>query len=420
MQKHLIALTVVFLTGLLIGCTNDGKLSNEARKELRALYQSKDYFALSEMLEPFSDSRAPVALYYKATVERAFNRPAESNRILNDLLVQSPLPDSLLVDAWTLKMENYLRLHDYEAAFQAADNALQMENIPEEKGDDIQNTRRIAETLQDIPPQTILKRDDTTLDISGTEIELTLYGQAREYIYDTGANYSVLIESEANEVGVDILAGGIDVGSVTGRTVKADLGVADSLTIGNMLLRNVVFLVLPDEALTFPGGFLIPGIIGFPVLEAMGELQFENNTLFVPQNVNARQEHNLVLDNLTPLISFTFNNSQMVGRFDTGANQTQFYQPFFNEFFRDTLDTSLIDTIRTGGAGGIVSVPVFELPRISIGIAGTTVTLDSVPIHTEIFGAQSDNYLYANIGLDLVDQFDGYILNFRDMAFIVK
>ncbi len=219
---------------------------------------------------------------------------------------------------------------------------------------------------------------------------------------------------------MDILTAGIDVGSVTGQTIKADLGVADSLIIGHMILRNVVFLILADEALTFPGGFRIPGIIGFPVLEAMGELQFENNTLFVPQDIPARQDHNLALDNLTPLISFTFNNYQMVGRFDTGANQTQFYEPFFNEFFRDTLDTSLIDTIRTGGAGGIISAPVYELPRISIEIAGTTVTLDSTAIHTEVFGDQSDSYLYANLGMDLVDHFDGYILNFRDMAIIVK
>ncbi len=194
---------------------------------------------------------------------------------------------------------------------------------------------------------------------------------------------------------------------------------ADSLAIGNIIFENVVFLIFPDEELTFPVGFQLKGVIGFPVLEAMGELQFKNETIFIPQDPPNRDIQNIALENLSPLITFGCKDEQLIGRFDSGASKTQFYGPFFRRYISDSVNPSEIDTIKAGGVGGVVTHPVYMIKMITIEIADTTVTMDRLYAHTEILGKPSQNYLYANIGLDILNQFDSYILNFRDMALIV-
>jgi len=319
-----------------------------------------------------------------------------------------------------MKMENFLRLHDYAAALHAADEVLRIPDLPEAGEADVRNTRLIADALKEVPPQRIEKYGDSKIVLKGTHIDVTIHGRRRDYAYDTGANYSILMASEARSLGVPLIRAGFDVGTATGQTVKGDLGIADSLTIGQAVLRHVVFLVFPDEALTFPGGFQLRGVIGFPVLEALGELQFSNGTIFIPQNPPTRTLHNLVLENLTPLVRFTYRGDTLIGRFDTGAGRTDFYEPFFQRYFANTVTAAQIDTIKSGGVGGIVEQPVYRLKKLTIRLAENSLILDSVAVRTEVPGDGSENYLYANIGLDVLRHFDEYILNFRDMAFILR
>ena len=413
---------IIIMLGAVIclRCTPQEKPSTETLQELRTLYRARNYFALQARLQRMPDAASPVILYYEAAAERAFNRPEASNRRLDQLLETDGIPDSLLADCWTMKMENFLRLHAYADALHAADEVLQIRDLPEEKENDVRNTRIIVSALKGIPPQSVEKHGDSKLLLKGTHIDVTIHGRQRDYAYDTGANYSILMASEARELDLHVIEAGFDVGTATGQIVKGDLGIADSLAIGNITLRHVVFLVFPDETLTFPGGFQLRGVIGFPVLEALGELQFQNGTIFVPQNPPARDIHNLALENLTPLIQFTCRGDRLIGRFDTGADKTDFYQPFFRRYFANTVTPAQIDTVKSGSVGGIVEHPVYRLNTITIGLADTSVTLDSVNIHTEVLGDSSENYLYANIGLDVLRNFNRYILNFRDMALILQ
>lgn len=51
------------------------------------------------------------------------------------------------------------------------------------------------------------------------------------------------------------------------------------LQIGGLEFHDVVFLVVDDAQLTF-GNFRIPGTIGFPVIEQMGEVHVHGSGLF--------------------------------------------------------------------------------------------------------------------------------------------
>ena len=421
-MKPRVSQVTILVLGLLfcIQCTSQDPRSKSELAELQSLFRARNYFALQERLHHVSDSALPRIRYYRAAVQRAFNRPEASNRQLDQILGTTDMPDSLRAECRTMKMENFLRLHDYAAALRAADEVLRIPDLPEAGEADVRNTRLIADALKEVPPQRIEKYGDSKIVLKGTHIDVTIHGRRRDYAYDTGANYSILMASEARSLGVPLIRAGFDVGTATGQTVKGDLGIADSLTIGQAVLRHVVFLVFPDEALTFPGGFQLRGVIGFPVLEALGELQFSNGTIFIPQNPPTRTLHNLVLENLTPLVRFTYRGDTLIGRFDTGAGRTDFYEPFFQRYFANTVTAAQIDTIKSGGVGGIVEQPVYRLKKLTIRLAENSLILDSVAVRTEVPGDGSENYLYANIGLDVLRHFDEYILNFRDMAFILR
>ncbi len=53
-------------------------------------------------------------------------------------------------------------------------------------------------------------------------------------------------------------------------------------------------------------------------------------------------------------------------------------------------------------------------------VGDTSIVMDSVDVlPNSIVSDPADNYLDCNIGHDILDTFSGFILNFRDMAFIL-
>ncbi|MGH7638119.1 MAG: retropepsin-like aspartic protease [Gemmatimonadaceae bacterium] len=244
---------------------------------------------------------------------------------------------------------------------------------------------------------------------------------ARQYVFDTGANLSTMMRSEANALGLRILRAGIDVGTSSALRVTADLAVAPSLTIGSMTFRNVVFLVLDDAMLTF-GDHTIPGIVGFPVVNQMREVQLiGGQEVFVPAEAPRRPQANLSLSGLTPLIRVIWRNHPLLCRLDTGANTTDFYEPFFRRFqaFIDSTGTSL--SRRVGSAGGISEVQVRKLTDVRLMLGDTVALADSVDVLVRpITRTAADNYLDCNIGTDILGTFDRLILNFSDMAFVLR
>jgi hypothetical protein len=192
------------------------------------------------------------------------------------------------------------------------------------------------------------------------------------------------------------------------------------MRVANIALRNVVFLVFPDEMFTFADGFQIRGVIGFPVLEALGEIRFrKDGTLFVPREPPRRAPHNLALANFVLLTGMIYEGEALVARLDTGAGKTEFYEPFFRRYFSTSPDPNRFDVIKSGGAGGVRELPAYRLGRVNLIVGNKPVTLDSAYAYTRALTSDSENYLFANIGLDLLTSFSEFILNFQDMAFLL-
>jgi hypothetical protein len=382
-------------------------------EEVVHLRQARNYFALRDRLRDAPSSQTAATEVARATVQAAFNNAAASNLTIRRLLETGTLPDSLVADLRLLAMNNSLRLFAYADGLKVA-NALLADTtrLDARRLRDARNTQRVFQALAGVPPQTVQMGGPSRVRFVDGRIPVMINDSTRQYGFDTGANLSVIMRSEAVALGVRIVPAGIEVGTATDRRIVADVGVVDRLTIGEMHFRNVVFLVLDDAMLTFDGGFRIPGIIGFPVIEQMGEIHLAGTTeLGVPVGEPKRHQANLALDGLSLLTPVRWEGETLLCRLDTGAGQTQFYEPFYRRF-RTQVDASSVSLVRKkAGAGGVQETPVRMLSDMRLVLGDTVVVAKQ---HVE------DNYLDCNVGRDLLGAYSELVLNFRDMAFILR
>jgi hypothetical protein len=112
--------------------------------------------------------------------------------------------------------------------------------------------------------------------------ELTVNGVRSEWILDTGANESVISRSLASQLHLPTLPGVAHTsGGVTGIENELHVALLPKLPLGGVTTHNVVLMVLDDANLTIPNGnggsYRIAGIIGFPVLRALGRITFHHD-----------------------------------------------------------------------------------------------------------------------------------------------
>lgn len=394
--------------------------------DLQRLFDQRNYFALRDALEQIGerDDEPADLRFFRAATQQAFNRPAASNETVEGLLGETGLEPDLILRLRDLQITNHLRLHRYGAALAATEALLAVydEDTDRPIVVDVRGKLPLLRALEHVPPQVAEIRGPSRLALGKTRrIPLTIEGAKYAFALDTGANLSVIMRSEALKLSLEILPADVVVSTSTARRIVADVAVAEGVEIGKIRYRNVVFLVLPDELLTFPNGQRISGLVGFPLVEAMGEVRFRrDNVMEIPHKPQRRFEQNLALHDLEPLVQVRYRKDDLLCRLDTGANHTVFYEPFFRRH-RERIESAGNRIIaKAGGVGGIQEIPAYRLPKVSMNLAAAGVTLRQVDVYTQSIRPPDENYLYCNMGLDVFTRFRSYTLNFRDMALVLK
>ncbi len=394
--------------------------------ELQDLYQQRDFFTLRDRLETLSldKSSSPELRFLGAAVAQAFNDPEDSSRIIASLLTTAGLESNLQLDLLNLQLTNHLRLHDYPAALEAAHALLSSPDAEAASRavSEAQNKLPLLEALQDVPPQITEIRGPSRLALGqNRRVPLKIEGQKVEFALDTGANFSVIMRSQAEKLGLRIRPVDLIISTSTTKKVLGDVAVAGSVEIGKIRFQNVVFLVFPDELLTFSDGKNIPGLVGFPLVEAMGEVRFRrDNVMEIPKAPTRRTLRNLALNDLEPLTLIRYNKEDLLCRLDTGAGNTVFYEPFFQRFEERVRAQGTAVTAHAGGVGGFQEIPAYRLPKMVLNLAAAGITLKWVDVYTEAIRSPEENYLFCNVGLDALAKFRAYTISFRDMALILE
>ena len=425
MKTAFLLCTIAALT-LFSACSNKKSISAAADKTLHSLLDQHDYFKLETKLKQYNDSLGDdKRLYFKSYLDNAFNHNLDCITDVDDLLKNyaADFPDSVKVQLSRLQSDSYFKTYQYAKAAQTDSAILKhyARGLSKDVVDDIKNDILSRGALKNTAPQqTIIKTNITipwTRDKLGLiEIPVTCKALVYSGIFDTRANISTITKTYAAKLGLHILPVTYNEGSgATGIQFKTGMGVADELNIGGIIVRNVVFQVMPDSILYISQvKYQLNMIIGFPVIEQMKEIDiYKDGRMVIPQTPVQTSLHNFALDGLDPVIALKTGNDTLAFNFDSGAASSVFYAAYFNRYKTAILKNSTKKTVGFGGAGGAQKKMVYILPKVDLAVGGKAVTIDSISVlDAKITPAEK---LYGNIRQDFTNKFNEVIYNFKYM-----
>jgi len=389
--------------------------------------QELDYFKLRTELDKNTTLDKETRLYYTSLVDNAFNRNElaiahadsfkriKSNRWTGDEIIR--LNEMLL--------DSYFKAFRYREAAATADVLMQQYQNTDLAA--LQNMRDICYGLINAPAQRAVIRDATNVPVIRNqiglwEIPVQFKNTQEQFLFDTGANISTISESYAIKLGLRLTGKTVKVNGGQGKRVDAQLGVADSLHIGNMSFYNVVFLVMPDEVLQFPQvHFNINGIIGFPVINAMKEVHItRQGRLTVPKDASVNSLNNMALNGFTPLVRAVAEDDTLIFQFDTGAANTNLFSNYYNSHRQLIADRASKDHKHIGSVGGARKMKVYELPSMNIYVGGNKAFVRDVAVYTQDIFSAGKGIAMGNMGQDVINQFSELVLNFKTMSLEFK
>ncbi|HEX7964876.1 MAG TPA: retropepsin-like aspartic protease [Gammaproteobacteria bacterium] len=382
------------------------------------VYAAHDFFTLRAMVAADKGPDSEQKRFYTAAVLSAFNQPAAANRLIDPMLANN-IDTALMPFLLKMRMQNDRQLHDYAGAL---DTARTLIDLYERKGDprlaDAQNDARLLGALSGTPALQVRHSGDSHIILApdgkrGYCIPVTI-GVDPCYALDSGANFSMLIRSEAERLKLKIIPAGVQVGSSNGSVVTADVAVAPSMLLGNVQYDNVVFLVMPDAAFTF-GDFQIRGLLGYPVFAGLGAVKVgRGHVIDVPKDAPTRRVYNIALDGNDILTKIQVGDHEALCRVDTGADRTVFYKSYYDLYKDDIEKAGKAHFARSGGAGGVRSHKAYRLPSLQFKLAGRRVNLNRVDVYTD--KVLPEDYIQCNIGQDAFRDYRSYTINLQAMA----
>ncbi|NOS84644.1 MAG: hypothetical protein HOP31_05845, partial [Ignavibacteria bacterium] len=312
--------------------------ASEGFNSILMLHENKDLFRFAENYDSPGLSEWE-KLYINALILNLRHKNAESNNVINQLIEKHSdgILDSLKLLLYETRIKNSVNLFDYKDALFCSEYVLQNYASLLDSAEDVdtRNSMVIWKAAENIQKQGVEFTGDSKIpfkkDLAGLiNIPVTCGGVNEDFIFDTGANFSVVNETYAKKMKLKMLEGKIEVGSVTGKKIKSRLAYAELLEIGSVKLSNVLFLVMPDESLSFAGGlYVINGIIGLPVIKEMKEIHIRSDELFIPKQKTPGTLANMLIDGFIPSIEVIEGSDSLAFTFDTGAKATMLYSSYY-------------------------------------------------------------------------------------------
>jgi len=289
---------------------------------------------------------------------------------------------------------------------------------------DDQDDSDTIKLLLNTPPQTIDINAPIDLPTHSDHLksitaDLTVHNITAPWILDTGANFSVVSETFARQLGLTLSTGVAHTQGATGAENPLRVAILDTLPIGSATLHNVVLLVLPDANLTMQTGMrshVIPAILGYPVFQALGILRFTHDhhfqagpTLTVTGDSSLIYASPIYMEKLNILFSCRTHNLSRPFLFDSGANATTFFVPYSREFAADLLHQA--QATRNGyGAGGTSTDQVYVFDHVDLELANRILDLQHIAVFKNPTNTLSDEY-EGSLGRDLISSLDSLTLD---------
>lgn len=254
-------------------------------------------------------------------------------------------------------------------------------------------------------------------DLGIQTIEAGADGVTLAWVVDTGAEISVLSQSSADRLKLHYVRGQFNVGTTT-EDVSGRVAVIDLLHIGSATAENVPVLVLPDAQLAVGGGHVLPAILGLPVLNAFRRVAWLDHAAYLalgeaaPRSASA--SYRLYWHDDGAGIPVETPRGRQGAFLDTGANKSFLRRSGVALLSPLERASAVQKRIGIGGAGGMVTRLQAEYPSLGFSVAGSAVRLDKISMDMR------DDQGAAQFGMDLVRQFDLFLLDFEQMRITAR
>lgn len=386
--------------------------------QLRQLQGRSQFFQLREALQQTGWGESET-LFYRALVESRFGQEPAAVVDLQKFLATASDP-VLQRKAYEELASSLVRLGRYGDAERALGDALRFTPLDDIARADGENLRALYESLADVGPQTVEFGEETPTQadfnpLGSWDVPVEVNGHKGKWIFDTGANWSTVSESEAAAMGLALRQTSTYVKGSPGTKNPLRMAIARDLRFGNAHLRNVVFLVLSDEALYVgPLKYQIRGILGLPVIRALGcvTISAKGAIHIETKGAPGHGEPNLFLDGWDLIVEVRHGNRRLEMDLDTGANATSLSPSFRDALMPDEIASLKSTRDRTAGAGGIVSRKTEVMPTLRLEIFGRTEELTKVSLVSQQPTGDT-SYRDGTLGMDALTP--GFTLDFRAM-----
>ena len=277
--------------------------------------------------------------------------------------------------------------------------------------------RALLEALSRFPDQTVEGAGTASLDLANGGVPFSANGLRATYWFDTGANLSIMSVSEAQRLKLQIQDVSATMGVMTGERIGFQFAIANELLIGSVHLRNVVFLVFPDDQEPFseqPSGSR--GLLGLPVLLGLQRFAWEGNKFEIhPKAPVGVPKADLCFDGNYPVVQVGFRKRKLAFTLDTGASNTDLYPPFAGvapEMIRSAEKTT---SYKMEGVGSTKNLEAAILPSVNFTIGGFPVVLKPAGVLLKPT-LESSKFFAGNLGIDLLRQAHRVTFDFERMS----
>lgn len=275
----------------------------------------------------------------------------------------------------------------------------------------------LLRAARDVPPLA-WSRTGVLLDLEDRHVVVSNNHVSVTALVDTGAEIAVVMESVARQLGGRALSGEVSMETTT-TPVAGGLVVFDRLTIGSAELRNLIALVLPDDALELGEGDTLHLVLSLPVVTALGRAAFLEHGARLALGSAAprvgRRSVPLYWDGSGVGFAAAFANGGRGVHFDTGSRRTWLFPAALAVLSAAELATREPFDRTIGGLGGERTESASRLRGVVLAIAGQPWRFDTIEV------AQDDeNGEAARVGFDLFGRFETVSLDFSAMRMMVR
>ena len=390
----------------------------ELFSEKQEYFKLRDFYIKNRELLQRKDK-----LYFSAIINNVFNMAYESNLDIDKLLKSSinSLSNKKANKLYLIKLLNHVNLYEYSKAEQSSAYILQhfRDLNKDSKIEDLENEIKIWRALSPVGKQEVIKTQDTTIPMVKDKVGLfnvnVNFGKlTKQFLFDTGANFSVITQSLVKELGLKCIEADFYVTAATGAKVKSGIAIAEELKLQNIVFKNVVFLVFDDKDLAFPQAEYYPnGALGYPLLEAMDELRIsQDNYIFTPKTPTVYNYNNFALDGLMPIVAVEYDNDFLNFHLDTGATSTTLFPQFLNDYQKEIESKFSVKKFKSASAGGAIEYAGYLIDTLPLKIADSQVDLKDITLHINDIGDSKSNF-HGNLGQDYIKSFNLLILSFK-------